>query len=62
MSRSPIHQPPSPLVVDELVRAGLTWSTAMAMESWKAREVLDLLRTAKPAVSFGATAPMRGTI
>jgi hypothetical protein len=31
-------------MVSELVGAGLSWSTVMSMESWKAREVLDLLR------------------
>ncbi|HWF57589.1 MAG TPA: hypothetical protein VG520_04485 [Candidatus Dormibacteraeota bacterium] len=45
MSRPPIHQPPPSPVVSELVRAGLTLSTAMAMEGWKAREVLELLHS-----------------
>ena len=45
MSRLPIHVPPPPPVVAELMRAGLSWSTATAMEPWKAREVLDLLRS-----------------
>jgi hypothetical protein len=31
-------------VVEELVRAGLTPKTAMAMDRWKAEEVLELLR------------------
>lgn len=43
MSRPLIHQPPPAPVVEDLIRAGLTRSTALAMESWKAREVLDLL-------------------
>jgi hypothetical protein len=45
MSRPPIHQPPPKPVLSELLSAGLSLSTAMAMEPWKAREVLDLLRT-----------------
>jgi len=31
-------------VVDALVRAGLTPTTAQAMDPWKAEEVLELLR------------------
>ena len=46
MSRfSSHHEPPPAPVVAELVRAGLSWNTAMAMEQWKAREVLELLRS-----------------
>ena len=44
MSRANIHQPPSQAVVAELVRAGVSHETAMAMERWKAQEVLELLR------------------
>jgi hypothetical protein len=44
MHRLPVHQPPPDPVVEDLIRAGLTRSTALAMESWKAREVLELLR------------------
>ncbi|HYA00213.1 MAG TPA: hypothetical protein VEK76_07650 [Candidatus Binatia bacterium] len=33
-------------VVSELLEAGLSRSTVLAMEHWKAREVLDLLRSA----------------
>jgi hypothetical protein len=43
MSRLHIHQPPPQPVISELMRAGLSLSTAMAMEPWKAREVLELL-------------------
>jgi hypothetical protein len=38
------HQPPPPTVVEALVRAGLTPTTARAMDRWKAEEVLELLR------------------
>jgi hypothetical protein len=44
MSKSPSHQPPPPTIVDALVRAGVTPTTALAMERWKAEEVLELLR------------------
>jgi hypothetical protein len=44
MSRVHIHQPPSAAIVAELVRAGVSQETAMAMERWKAEEVLELLR------------------
>ncbi len=44
MARFPAHQPPPPPLVEELMRAGLSLSTAMAMERWKAQEVLELLR------------------
>lgn len=43
MSRFPAHQPPPAAVVAELMRAGVSWGTAMAMERWKAEEVLELL-------------------
>lgn len=39
----PVHHPPSEHVIAELIRAGLSWGTAMSMERWKAQEVLDLL-------------------
>jgi len=38
-----VHQPPSASAVRALTRAGLSWSTAVAMEGWKAQEVLELL-------------------
>ena len=44
MTRVHIHQPPSAAIVAELVRAGVSLETAMAMERWKAEEVLELLR------------------
>ncbi|GAC1338922.1 MAG: hypothetical protein NVSMB29_05430 [Candidatus Dormibacteria bacterium] len=44
MSKHPVHQPPPPNVVAELIRAGVSMTTALAMERWKAQEVLDLLR------------------
>ena len=65
MSRFPAHQPPPATVVAELMRAGLSWGTAMAMERWKAEEVLELL---SPQVSndiprsAGRPGPARGTI
>jgi len=43
MDRPPIHRPPPAALVSALVRAGVSFSTAMAMERWKAQEVLDLL-------------------
>ena len=45
MSRFPAHQPPPATVVAELMRAGVSWGTAMAMERWKAEEVLELLNS-----------------
>jgi hypothetical protein len=63
VNRLPLHQPPPPPVVDVLVRAGLSWSTVMAMESWKAHEVLDLLRlSARAERAVGPAAPARGSI
>ena len=44
MNRHPTHQPPPASVVAELMRAGVSWNTAMAMERWKAEEVLELLK------------------
>jgi hypothetical protein len=44
MTRANIHRPPSQAIVAELVRAGVSEETAMAMERWKAQEVLELLR------------------
>jgi len=43
MDRPPSHRPPPAALVTALVRAGVSWSTAMAMERWKAQEVLELL-------------------
>ena len=37
------HQPPTSAVVDELMRAGVSLTTALAMDGWKAQEVLGLL-------------------
>jgi hypothetical protein len=63
MHRTPVHQPPPGPLVDELMRAGLTRSTAMAMEGWKAREVLELLRdSGRGDAGFGALRPARGSI
>jgi len=40
-------RPPVPeSTVTELIRAGLSRSTVLAMETWKAQEVLDLLHSA----------------
>ena len=44
MTRSHVHQPPPAPLVAALMRAGVSWDTAMAMERWKAQEVLDLLQ------------------
>ena len=44
MTRSHAHQPPPATVVAALMRAGVSWDTAMAMERWKAQEVLELLQ------------------
>lgn len=44
VSRSPAHQPPPASLVAALMRAGVSWDTAMAMERWKAQEVLELLQ------------------
>jgi hypothetical protein len=49
MDRPPAHRPPPAAVVTALVRAGVSFSTAMAMERWKAQEVLDLLGGGHPA-------------
>ena len=63
MSRLPIHQPPPPLVIAELLRAGLSLSTATAMEPWKAHEVLELLRASlRSDPRLEPVAPARGTI
>ena len=63
MSHPPIHQPPPPPVVEDLIRAGVTRSTALAMEGWKAREVLDLLREAnRTEVVFRPAPQTRGSI
>jgi len=43
---SPGRQPVPETVAAELLRAGLSRSTVLAMESWKAQEVLDLLHSA----------------
>jgi hypothetical protein len=53
MTRPAIHKPPAQSVVAELVRAGVSEETALAMERWKAQEVLELLR-------FGPEALMPG--
>lgn len=44
MTRVNVHRPPSAAIVAELVRAGVSLETALAMERWKAEEVLELLR------------------
>jgi hypothetical protein len=49
MDRSPAHRPPPAALVTALVRAGVSFGTAMAMERWKAQEVLDLLGGTMPA-------------
>ncbi|MGH7722525.1 MAG: hypothetical protein ACRENL_06790 [Candidatus Dormibacteria bacterium] len=63
MARPPIHQPPPTPVLSELLHAGLSLSTALAMEPWKAREVLELLRTsARRDAASEPTGPTRGSI
>lgn len=54
------HQPPPAAVVTELVRAGVSLDTALAMERWKAQEVLDLLRPA-PSPALGQDPVRRAT-
>ena len=46
MDSSSVHRPPPAAIVAALVRAGVSLDTAMAMERWKAQEVLDLLGAA----------------
>ena len=63
MNRFPVHQPPPERVIEDLMRAGVTRSTAMAMEGWKAREVLELLREpARIERSLGVVAAAHGTL
>ena len=63
MSGMPVHQPPSPAVIAELMRCGVSHSTAMAMERWKAQEVLDLLRSDdRHDRHYGSIGHRRGTI
>ena len=59
--RRPIRQIPPDTVVAALVRAGVSLPTALAMERYKADEILDLLRVELLAdVVEGAAA--RGTL
>ncbi|HEX6491960.1 MAG TPA: hypothetical protein VF112_00530 [Candidatus Dormibacteraeota bacterium] len=53
MDRPPAHRPPPAAIVTALVRAGVSFSTAMAMERWKAQEVLDLLGGTHPVSCTG---------
>ena len=65
MNRFPLHRSPSPEIVAKLLDAGVSWSTAMAMEGWKAREVLDLLRpevTNELPKRPGGSGPARGKL
>jgi len=65
MTRGNIHTPPSPKVIAELVRAGVSHETAMAMERWKAQEVLELLRFGPDAASpraMGRQASLGGVV
>jgi hypothetical protein len=55
-----IRQPPTAAVVAELIRAGVSPETAMAMERWKADEVLELLRF-KPDPGQAALRARKGT-
>jgi len=59
------HRPPPESTVRALTRAGLSRSTAVAMECWKAQEVLELLgidQQARGSTVFREAAPARGTI
>jgi hypothetical protein len=63
MTHPRIHQPPPTPIITELIRAGLSLSTAMAMEPWKAAEVLELLRgTRRMEARQERTTPTRGSI
>jgi hypothetical protein len=63
MTHPRIHEPPPTPIITELLRAGLSLSTAMAMEPWKAAEVLDLLRsTLRVEARQEPMAPSRGSI
>lgn len=55
VTRPVIHRPPSQSVIAELVRAGVSHETAMAMERWKAQEVLELLRSGPEAAAPAMT-------
>lgn len=61
MTHVKIHQPPPQAMVAELVRAGVSHETAVAMERWKAQEVLELLRfgvdAGRPALPSGKAQP-----
>jgi len=61
MTPGKIHQPPPQAMVAELVRAGVSHETAVAMERWKAQEVLELLRfgldAGRPALHGGRARP-----
>jgi hypothetical protein len=59
------HQPPPPTIVEALIRAGISAQTVAAMEGWKAREVLDLLRADHVVSTFvvgESDSTIRGTI
>jgi hypothetical protein len=63
MNRLHVHQPPPAPVLDELLRAGLSLSTAMAMEPWKAHEVLELLHSSpRSELSLRPIMGVRGSI
>jgi hypothetical protein len=55
MRRSQGRQRPAEAVISELTRAGLSLGTVMAMEAWKAQEVLDLLRSVRVGEAAGQT-------
>ncbi|MDQ2961088.1 MAG: hypothetical protein M3R48_08595 [Candidatus Dormibacteraeota bacterium] len=63
MNSRPVHEPPSMMDVTALVSAGVSWSTAMAMERWKAQEVLELLgASARGALHTEPLGRARGSI
>jgi hypothetical protein len=45
----------SEAVISELIRAGLSLGTVMAMEAWKSQEVLGLLRSVRVGEATGRT-------
>jgi hypothetical protein len=53
----PLHQPLPPLLVDALVRAGVSHETAASMERWKAQEILELLSVPRHLIVRRGDAP-----
>ncbi|MBV8195112.1 MAG: hypothetical protein JOY80_06240 [Candidatus Dormibacteraeota bacterium] len=57
-----LHQPPPDAVVRALVRAGVSMPTALAMEWYKAVEILELLRNERLASQPLSAPAARDTI